>query len=304
MRLFHHKFKEEEGMIRKAVLPVAGLGTRFLPATKAIPKEMLTVVDRPTIQYIVEEAVSSGIKQIILVTAAGKSAIENHFDYSYELESYLEQKGKHDLLEEVRRVTSLIEDIISVRQKKPLGLGHAVYVTRHVVGQEPFAVLLGDDLVDAEVPCLKQMIEIYERFRGPVIAVQRVPKEEVYRYGIVDGESVGEGVIRVREMKEKPKPEEVQSNLAIIGRYILIPEIYDYLAKTKPGVGGEIQLTDALAALKEDHPVYAYEFKGTRYDAGDKFGFMQAVITFALKHPEIGERVKKYLQEKLKELDQ
>ncbi len=286
-------------MIRKAVLPVAGLGTRFLPATKAIPKEMLTVVDRPTIQYIVEEAVNSGVKQVILVTAAGKSAIENHFDYSYELEAYLEEKGKYDLLEEVRRVTNLIEDIISVRQKKPLGLGHAVYVTRHVVGQEPFAVLLGDDLVDAEVPCLKQMIEVFERFKGPVIAVQRVPKEEVSRYGIVDGEQVGEGVFRVREMKEKPKPEEVESNLAIIGRYILIPEIYDYLARTKPGVGGEIQLTDALAALKEDHPVYAYEFKGTRYDAGDKFGFMQAVVTFGLKHPEIGEKFRRYLKEKL-----
>ncbi len=291
--------REGVSMIRKAVLPVAGLGTRFLPATKAIPKEMLTVVDRPTIQYIVEEAVNSGVKQVILVTAAGKSAIENHFDYSYELEAYLEEKGKYDLLEEVRRVTNLIEDIISVRQKKPLGLGHAVYVTRHVVGQEPFAVLLGDDLVDAEVPCLKQMIEVFERFKGPVIAVQRVPKEEVSRYGIVDGEQVGEGVFRVREMKEKPKPEEVESNLAIIGRYILIPEIYDYLARTKPGVGGEIQLTDALAALKEDHPVYAYEFKGTRYDAGDKFGFMQAVVTFGLKHPEIGEKFKRYLKEKL-----
>ncbi len=289
-------------MIRKAVLPVAGLGTRFLPATKAIPKEMLTVVDRPTIQYIVEEAVNSGVRQVILVTAAGKSAIENHFDYSYELEAYLEEKGKHDLLEEVRRVTNLIEDIISVRQKKPLGLGHAVYVTRHVVGREPFAVLLGDDLVDAEVPCLKQMIEVFERFKGPVIAVQRVPKEEVHRYGIIDGEEVAEGVFRVRQMKEKPKPEEVESNLAIIGRYILIPEIYDYLAKTKPGVGGEIQLTDALAALKEDHPVYAYEFKGTRYDAGDKFGFMQAVVTFGLKHPEIGEKFRRYLKEKIASL--
>ncbi len=289
-------------MIKKAVLPVAGLGTRFLPATKAIPKEMLTVVDRPTIQYIVEEAVNSGVSQVILVTAAGKSAIENHFDYSYELEAYLAEKGKYDLLQEVQRVTSLIEDIISVRQKKPLGLGHAVYVTRHVVGQEPFAVLLGDDLVDAEVPCLKQMIEVFERFKGPVLAVQRVPKEEVSRYGIVAGEKVGEGIIRVREMKEKPRPGEVDSNLAIIGRYILIPEIYTYLAHTKPGVGGEIQLTDALAALKEEHPVYAYEFKGKRYDAGDKFGFMQAVVTFALKHPEIGARFKKYLKDKMAEL--
>ncbi len=289
-------------MIKKAVLPVAGLGTRFLPATKAIPKEMLTVVDRPTIQYIVEEAVNSGVSQVILVTAAGKSAIENHFDYSYELEAYLAEKGKYDLLQEVQRVTSLIEDIISVRQKKPLGLGHAVYVTRHVVGQEPFAVLLGDDLVDAEVPCLKQMIEVFERFKGPVLAVQRVPKEEVSRYGIVAGEKVGEGIIRVREMKEKPRPGEVDSNLAIIGRYILIPEIYTYLARTKPGVGGEIQLTDALAALKEEHPVYAYEFKGKRYDAGDKFGFMQAVVTFALKHPEIGARFKKYLKDKMAEL--
>ncbi len=289
--------------IKKAVLPVAGLGTRFLPATKAIPKEMLTVVDRPTIQYIVEEAVTSGVKQVILVTAAGKSAIENHFDYSYELESYLDAKGKYDLLEEVRRVTNLIEDIVSVRQKKPLGLGHAIYVTRHVVGREPFAVLLGDDLVDAEPPCLKQMLEVFERFKGPVIAVQRVPKEDVSRYGIVAGEKVGDGIIRVREMKEKPAPDEIDSDLAIIGRYILIPEIFDYLAKTEPGVGGEIQLTDALSALKDDYPVYAYEFKGTRYDAGDKFGFMQAVITFALKHPQLGEKVKNYLKEKLKELE-
>ncbi len=288
--------------VRKAVLPVAGLGTRFLPATKAIPKEMLTVVDRPTIQYIVEEAVNSGVKQVILVTSSGKSAIENHFDYSYELESYLEAKGKHKLLEEVRRVTNLIEDIISVRQKKPLGLGHAIYVTRHVVGREPFAVLLGDDLVDSEIPCLKQMIEIFGEFKGPVIAVQRVPKEEIFRYGIVAGEKVGDRIIRVREMKEKPEPGEIDSDLAIIGRYILIPEIYDYLARTKPGVGGEIQLTDALSALKDDYPVYAYEFEGTRYDAGDKFGFMQAVITFALKHPEIGEKVKQFLKEKINNL--
>ncbi len=294
----------EEGdmQIRKAVLPVAGLGTRFLPATKAIPKEMLTVVDRPTIQYIVEEAVNSGVSQIILVTAAGKEAIANHFDYSYELEAYLEAKGKKDLLEEVKRVTELIEDIVTVRQKKPLGLGHAIFVTRHVVGNEPFAVLLGDDLVDAEVPCLKQMIEVFEEFKGPVLAVQKVPKEEVSRYGIIVGEKVADRVYRVRDMKEKPKPEEVDSDLAIIGRYILIPEIFDYLAKTKPGVGGEIQLTDALAALKDDHPVYAYEFEGTRYDAGDKFGFMQAVVTFALKHPELGQRFKDYLKEKVKEL--
>jgi UTP--glucose-1-phosphate uridylyltransferase len=288
--------------IKKAVLPVAGLGTRFLPATKAIPKEMLTVVDRPTIQYIVEEAVNSGVSQIVLVTAAGKEAIGNHFDYSFELEAYLEAKGKKELLEEVRRVTALIEDIVSVRQKKPLGLGHAVYVTRHVVGKEPFAVLLGDDLVDAEIPCLKQMMAVFEKFKAPVLAVQRVPKEEVSRYGIVVGEKVGDRVFRVRDLKEKPHPEEVDSDLAIIGRYILIPEIYDYLAKTKPGVGGEIQLTDALSALKDDHPVYAYEFEGTRYDAGDKFGFMQAVVTFALKHPDIGERFRQYLKEKVKAL--
>ncbi len=283
--------------VRKAVLPVAGLGTRFLPATKAIPKEMLTVVDRPTIQYIVEEAVASGVRQVVLVTAAGKEAIANHFDYSYELEAYLQAKGKRDLLEEVQRVTSLIEDIVTVRQKKPLGLGHAVYVTRHVVGREPFAVLLGDDLVDAEPPCLKQMLQVFSEFKGPVLAVQRVPKEEVHRYGIVVGEKVGDRVYRVRDLREKPRPEEVDSDLAIIGRYILIPEIYDYLAQTKPGVGGEIQLTDALAALKDDHPVYAYEFEGTRYDAGDKFGFMQAVITFALKHPELGPRFRQYLKE-------
>ncbi len=287
--------------INKAVLPVAGLGTRFLPATKAIPKEMLTIVDRPTIQYIVEEVVDSGIRQIVLVTAEGKEAIENHFDYSYELEAYLEEKGKFELLEEVRRVTGLIEDIISVRQKKPLGLGHAIYVTRHVVGNEPFAVLLGDDLVDAKIPCLRQMIEVFKRFKGPVIAVQRVPKEEVSRYGIIMGEKLDDRVYQISEIREKPKPEEVDSDLAVIGRYILIPEIFYYLANTRPGVGGEIQLTDALAALKDDYRVYAYEFEGRRFDAGDKFGFMQAVVTYALKHPEIGERVKAYLKEKLEE---
>ena len=285
--------------VKKAVVPVAGLGTRFLPATKAIPKEMLTIVDRPTIQYIVEEVVASGINEVVLVTASGKSAIEDHFDYSFELETFLAQKGKLDLLREVKHISQLIE-VVSVRQKEPLGLGHAVMVTESVIGDEPFVVVLGDDLVDAEVPCVYQMLKIFEKYNEAVVAVQKVPHEDVSRYGIVEGEEVADGVWRVTKMIEKPDPSETSSNLAIIGRYILRPEIYSCLHRTLPGVGGEIQLTDALDMLRKERELYAYEFKGRRFDAGDKFGYLQATVNFALEHPELGAKFKKYLIELIK----
>jgi len=288
--------------VRKAVVPVAGLGTRFLPATKAIPKEMLTVVDRPTIQYIVEEIVASGINEVVLVTASGKSAIEDHFDYSFVLETFLGQKGKLDLLKEVRHLSRLIE-VVSVRQKEPLGLGHAVMVTEPVIGDEPFVVVLGDDLVEAEVPCVYQMLRVFERFNESVVAVQKVPQEETYRYGIVEGEEVAEGVFKVDRLIEKPAPGATKSNLAIIGRYVLRPEIYGCLNRTLPGVGGEIQLTDALNTLRKERALYAYCFSGKRYDAGDKFGYLQATVNFALEHPELGGKFRAYLEGLLKSLD-
>jgi len=286
--------------IKKAIVPVAGLGTRFLPATKVIPKEMLTIVDRPTIQYIVEEVVASGINEVILVTASGKSAIENHFDYSFELETFLAQKGKLDLLREVRHISQLI-DIVSVRQKEPLGLGHAVMVTENVVGDEPFMVVLGDDLVDSDVPCTAQMLKVFHEFQESIVAVQRVPYEETHRYGIVEGEEVRPGVFKVKRLIEKPAPGATRSNLAIIGRYVLRPEIYEHLKRTLPGVGGEIQLTDALDSLRKERGLYAYVFEGKRFDAGDKFGYLQATVNFALGHPELGVRFESYLKEVLKQ---
>ena len=279
----------------KAVIPVAGLGTRFLPATKVIPKEMLTVVDRPTIQYIVEEVVASGIKEVVLVTASGKSSIEDHFDYSFELETFLAQKGKLDLLSEVRHISRLI-DVVSVRQKEPLGLGHAIQVTEQVVGDQPFAVCLGDDLVESEEPCVYQMLKVFERYQEAVVAVQEVPREDVHRYGIVEGEEVEPGVFKVNKLVEKPKPGTTKSRLAVIGRYILRPEIYDCLRRTLPGVGGEIQLTDALDILRKERSLYAYTFKGQRFDAGDKLGYLQATVHFALDHPELGAAFRRYLQ--------
>ncbi len=287
--------------VKRAVVPVAGLGTRFLPATKVIPKEMLTVVDRPTIQYIVEEVVASGINEVVLVTASGKSSIEDHFDYSFELETFLAQKGKLDLLKEVRHISNLI-DVVSVRQKEPLGLGHAVMVTEPVVGDEPFAVVLGDDLVDADVPCVYQMLKVFEKFQESVVAVQQVPESEIYRYGIVEGEEVAPGVYEVHRLVEKPAPGTTASNLAIIGRYILRPEIYECLHRTLPGVGGEIQLTDALDTLRKERALYAYEFEGQRFDAGDKFGYLQATVNYALQHPDVGAVFKDYLKELVKRL--
>ncbi|MEW5949945.1 MAG: UTP--glucose-1-phosphate uridylyltransferase GalU [Thermodesulfobacteriota bacterium] len=284
--------------IRKAVIPVAGLGTRFLPATKAIPKEMLTIVDRPTIQYIVEEVVASGIEQVIMVTGSGKSAIEDHFDYSYELETILEQRKKWALLEEVKNISNLIE-ITSVRQKRPLGLGHAILCTKDLVGNEPFVVVLGDDLVDASIPCTQQLLNVFNEFHKPIVAVYPVPREEVHSYGIVEGTEIKEQTYRVTRMMEKPAPEATDSNLAIIGRYILTPDIFTILENTPTGHGGEIQLTDALMELAHQNQIYAYRFAGRRYDAGDKFGYIQATLAYALKHPEIGPRVREYLQKEL-----
>lgn len=282
--------------VRKAVIPVAGLGTRFLPASKAIPKEMLTVVDRPTIQYIVEEVVASGIEQVILVTSAGKSAIENHFDYDFELDTVLSRKNKQELVDELRHVSTLI-DVVSVRQKKPLGLGHAIWSARNVVGDEPFLVLLGDDLVQAETPCCKQMLNLFEELQTPIVAIQRVPLEETYQYGIIEGQSVRDRLTKVDRMIEKPAPGTSDSNMAIIGRYLLTPDIFDLLEKTTPGHGGEIQLTDALMALSNKSGMYAYEFEGTRYDAGDKLGYLKAIVAFASRHKTLGPAFRRYIKE-------
>ncbi len=287
--------------VRKAVIPVAGFGTRFLPASKAIPKEMMTIVDRPTIQYIVEEVVASGIEQVILITSEGKSAIENHFDYNFQLDHLLRDKKKERLAEEMNHLSNLI-DVVSVRQKKPLGLGHAILQARHVVGDEPFVVLLGDDLVLGEVPCTRQMLNLYNDVGESVVAVQRVPKEETYQYGIVEGRPQSDRVHRIKRMVEKPAPGTTSSDMAIIGRYLLQPEIFDYLATTTPGHGGEIQLTDALQALANQRGMYAYEFEGTRFDAGDKLGYLKAIIAFGLRHPEICENFGDHIKKVAKQL--
>ncbi len=282
--------------VRKAVIPVAGKGTRFLPASKAIPKEMLTIVDRPTIQYIVEEVVASGIEEIVFVTSQGKSAIENHFDYDFELDTLLRQKHKDELCEEVCHISNLI-DIVAVRQKKPLGLGHAIWTTRNVVGDEPFLVLLGDDLVLSDTPCCQQMLDLYNELQGPIVAIQKVPMDETNQYGIVEGSEVRERVFRVNDMVEKPARGTTTSNLAIIGRYLLMPEIFGMLEKTAPGHGGEIQLTDALLSLSRQQPMYAYEFTGKRFDAGDKLGYLKAIVAFALRHPVLSKDFKKHIKE-------
>lgn len=283
--------------IRKAVIPVAGLGTRFLPATKAIPKEMLTIVDRPTIQYIVEEAVASGIDQIVFVTSEGKSAIENHFDYNFHLDAVLKEKNKVTLGEEINNISNLI-DVVSVRQKKPLGLGHAIWTARNVIGNEPFMVLLGDDMVLSQVPCAKQMITLFEQVGESIVAIQRVPMDQTHQYGIVEGEEDGrEKTVRISRMVEKPAPGTTESDMAIIGRYILMPDIFNILSTTTPGHGGEIQLTDALLALTKKRAMYAYEFDGTRYDAGDKMGYLKAIIAYGLRHPDLGQSLREHLVE-------
>ncbi len=282
--------------VRKAVIPAAGLGTRFLPATKAQPKEMLPVVDKPTLQYIIEEVVQSGIEEILIITGRNKSPVEDHFDRSVELELELERKGQLALLAEVKAIADLAE-IHYIRQKEPRGLGHAIAYARSFVGEEPFAVLLGDDLVHARNPCLKQLLEAHERYQGTILGVQEVAREAVSRYGIIDGEQVAEGVYRVKKLVEKPNPEEAPSRVAILGRYIISPAVFEILARTGPGKGGEIQLTDALDELARKKEVYAYIFEGRRYDVGSKQGFLEATVEYALRREELRGQFLNYLRE-------
>lgn len=280
--------------VRKAIIPAAGLGTRFLPATKAQPKEMLPIVDKPTIQYIIEEAVASGIEEILIITGRNKKCIEDHFDKSVELEMELEKNHKDELLEIVRGISDMV-DIHYIRQKEPRGLGHAILCARAFVGNEPFAVLLGDDVVDSEVPCLKQLMDCYKEYKTSILGVQTVEREDVNKYGIVDGIHIEDRVYKVKKLVEKPAVEEAPSNVAILGRYIITPQIFDILKNTEPGKGGEIQLTDALQTLIESEAMYAYNFEGRRYDVGDKLGFLQATVEFALKRDELREPFIKYL---------
>jgi|SRR5271169_2733168 len=283
--------------IRKAVFPAAGLGTRFLPATKAQPKEMLPLVDKPIIQYVIEEAAASGLTNIIIVTGRGKNAIEDHFDVSYELEQLLRERGKTDLLEQVRTISSMI-NVSYVRQGETLGLGHAVLMAKDLVGNEPFAVMLGDDIIDSPVPCMKQMIEVFEEHQGPVIAVHQVPHDEISAYGVIDGVPEGPSgrVFRIRDMIEKPAKADAPSDLAIIGRYILTPDIFDALEATPRDKAGEIQLTNGLRALKDKRPLFGYRFDGVRHDAGNKLGFLKATVEFALKRADLGEPFRAYLK--------
>jgi UTP--glucose-1-phosphate uridylyltransferase len=284
--------------IRKAVFPAAGLGTRFLPATKAQPKEMLVLVDKPVIQYGVEEAVASGVDNIVIVTGRGKNAIEDHFDVAIELESFLEQRGKTQQLEEIRKITRMMQ-VSYVRQGEPLGLGHAVLVTKNLVGNEPFAVILGDDVIDATPPALKQMIDVYGRVDGPVLAVERVPLEEVSSYGVVaidESADLGPGVHKIRDLVEKPPREEAPSNLAIIGRYILTPDIFPALEATTNDRTGEIQLTNGLRRLLKTRPLYAFEVQGVRHDTGNKLGFLKALVYFAMRRSDLAEPFRRYLE--------
>jgi UTP--glucose-1-phosphate uridylyltransferase len=286
--------------IRKAVFPAAGLGTRFLPATKSQPKEMLPLVDKPVIQYVIEEAIASGIETIIIVTGRGKNAIEDHFDVSYELERILESRGKTDLLEQVRAIARMVS-ISYVRQKEALGLGHAILVAKPLVGDEPFAVLLGDDIISSEVPCIQQMIKVFEKFHSSVLATQIVDGPDISRYGVIKGSLVADGsddgrVYSVEDLIEKPPYSQAPSNLAIIGRYILTSEVFDVLENTPPDPSGEIQLTNGLKRLLERQSVHAYRFEGKRYDAGDKLGFLKATVEFALKRDDLGEEFRSYLK--------
>src|SRR3954468_8926533 len=281
--------------IRKAVFPAAGLGTRFLPATKAQPKEMLPLVDTPIIQYGVEEALASGVDNIILVTGRGKNAIEDHFDVSVELETFLEARGKKELLAQIRKISNLI-NFAYVRQGEPLGLGHAVLVPRNLVGDEPFAVILGDDVIDANPPALRQMIDVFEEVRGPVLAIERVPKADVSAYGIIAGEEIRPGVFQIHDLVEKPPRDEAPSDLAIIGRYILTPDIFPELAATASDRTGEIQLTNGLRRLLKTRPIYGCRIDGVRHDTGNKLGFLKAVVYFALRRPDIAEPFRDYLR--------
>ncbi|OLO42347.1 UTP--glucose-1-phosphate uridylyltransferase [Alkalihalophilus pseudofirmus] len=287
--------------VRKAIIPAAGLGTRFLPATKAQPKEMLPIVDKPTIQYIVEEAIASGIEDIIIVTGRGKRAIEDHFDKSYELEETLASKGKYEILEEIQGISNLA-NIHYIRQKEPKGLGHAIACASSFVGNEPFAVMLGDDIVESEVPCLKQLINVFNHYSSSVIGVQQVPDQDVSKYGIINPKSteIEPGTMQVNGLVEKPSVEEAPSNYAIMGRYVLRPEIFSILKDLEPGAGGEIQLTDAINQLNQSQAVLAYHFDGKRYDVGDKFGFVKATVDFALRREDLKEDVEAYLRQLLK----
>ncbi|MBI3611079.1 MAG: UTP--glucose-1-phosphate uridylyltransferase GalU [Nitrospirae bacterium] len=279
----------------KAVIPAAGLGTRFLPATKASPKEMLPLVDKPIIQYVVEEAVAAGIREIIIITGRGKRAIEDHFDVSFELEENLRENGKKVLLKEIQAIADLA-DFCYVRQRHARGLGHAILCARHLIGDEPFAVLLGDDILDAKAPAIRQMMEIYRRFGGPVVGVQAVPRSEVHQYGIIKAEPMEPDLYRITDLVEKPSPQKAPSNLAVIGRYILTPEIFEALEETTPGKNQEIQLTDALRILARKQSMYGKRVEGVRYDAGDKLGFLKATVEFGLKRPDLGESFRRYLK--------
>lgn len=280
--------------VKKAIIPAAGLGTRFLPATKAQPKEMLPIVDKPTLQYIIEEIVESGIKDILIITGRNKKSIEDHFDKSVELELELEKKGKNQLLEEVRKISHMV-NIHYIRQKEPKGLGHAVHCAKSFVGNEPFAVLLGDDIVYSDKPCLKQMTEVYDEYKSTILGVQEVSKEDVNKYGIVDGKHIKDRVYKVKGLVEKPNIDEAPSNIAILGRYIINPTIFQILEHTKPGKGGEIQLTDALKELAQMEDMYAYEFTGRRYDVGNKQGFLEATVEYALRREDLREEFLNYL---------
>jgi len=281
--------------LRKAIIPAAGLGTRFLPATKAQPKEMLPIVDKPTLQYIIEEAVQSGIEEILIITGRNKKSIEDHFDKSVELELELEAKGKYDLLEEVRKISDMV-NIHYIRQKEPRGLGHAILCAKSFIGNEPFAVMLGDDIVDNEKPCLKQMMEVYAQYKTTILGVQQIPRGDVSKYGIVDGRLIEDRIYKVRELVEKPSVEEAPSDIAILGRYVITPAIFGILEQTTPGKGGEIQLTDALNVLAQQEAMYAYIFEGRRYDVGDKQGFLQATVEMALRREDLREEFLAYLQ--------
>lgn len=280
--------------VRKAIIPAAGLGTRFLPATKAQPKEMLPIVDKPTIQYIIEEAVAAGIEDIIIITGRSKRSIEDHFDRSIELELELERSGKEESLKMVREIADMA-NVHYIRQKEPRGLGHAVLVAKQFIGNEPFAVLLGDDVVVSKQPCIGQMMEQFDKYQSSILGVQTVPREVVNKYGIIDGVPVEERLYQVKDMVEKPPVEKAPSEVAVLGRYIITPEIFEYLETQGAGCGGEIQLTDALKRLAKDQTVYAYDFKGHRYDVGSKTGFLQANIEFALRNDELREEMKSYL---------
>lgn len=282
--------------IRKAIITVAGFGTRFLPITKAQPKSMLPLVDKPIVQYLVEEAVAAGIEQIIFVTGKGKRSIEDHFDSHFELEYLLEQKGKEEALAQVRGISDMAE-FFFVRQRYARGNGDAVLATRSFIGDEPCAVLFEDDIVDSEVPAIQQLIDVYNKYQDPVIALTRVPHDEVSKYGIIEGTQVGERLFEINQFVEKPKPTETQSDLAVIGKYIITPAIFDELERLKNSVKGELGLDNAFIELLKTKPLYGYEIEGTRYDCGDKLGYIQAMIDFSLKHPEIGAGVKKHIQQ-------